>query len=128
MGVSAALWTGAVHELRGDAVSFGKRVDGTHGAIRDGLREQGIVVYDTSGSAHTKGGRGGPDLVCFCRVRGWLPLWVKRPKGAHTASEKKADAAGIPLVYVESLAEAYGLFGIYTALPDAGEPARIYTP
>lgn len=92
-------------------MAYGKKVDSTHGTIRDGLREYGCLVFDTSGSAHTRGGRGGPDLVCFARGR-WTPLWVKRPHGRKTAAEQQQLIRGVELVFVESLEEALRAVGL----------------
>lgn len=92
-------------------MAYGKRVDSTHAAIRDGLRQVGVLVFDTSGSAHTRGGKGGPDLVCFARGR-WTPLWVKRPKGRKTATETNLIAGGVELVFVESVEQALSAVGI----------------
>lgn len=95
-------------------MSYGKKVDSTHAAIREALRDAGTVVWDTSGSAHTKGGRGGPDLVCYAPRTGWLALWVKKPGGKHTESEQRLEALGVPLVFVESVEDALQAIGAQT--------------
>jgi hypothetical protein len=88
-------------------MAFARKVDATHGAIREALREAGVIVFDTSGTNHTNGGRGAPDLVCYFKGR-WTPLWVKRPKGHLTDSEQRLIAKGVPIPFVESVEQALG--------------------
>ncbi len=94
-------------------MAYAKRVDSTHGPIKRALKDAGVIVFDTSGSNHTTAGRGGPDLLCWSRQTSWVPLWVKRPKGRKTESEIRADAHGVPLVYVNSVISALHIFDLY---------------
>ena len=93
-------------------MSYGKRTDSTHAAIRTALRQAGATVWDTSGSAHTLGGRGGPDLVAYRQGTGYVALWVKTPGGKCTPSEQAAINRGDPLLFVESIEQALQAIGV----------------
>lgn len=60
-----------------------KKVDTTHGAIRDALRKAGIRVFDCSAT-----GRGFPDLACS--YRGFV-AFVEAKSGKHGLNEMQRD-------------------------------------
>jgi hypothetical protein len=90
---------------------YGAKVDTQHGAIRDGLRQAGVVVMDGA-----RWGRGAPDLLAWTRHTGWIPLEVKTRRSKKklsglTKSQGKIHAQA-PIAVVETLDAALGLFGM----------------
>lgn len=93
---------------------YGAKVDQMHGPIRDGLRKCGVFVLDMS-----KAGRGCPDLLCFTRHTGWVPLEVKTRRddckrkkvGPMTPDQAKLHAQA-PIAIVETLEAALKILGM----------------
>jgi Holliday junction resolvase len=93
-------------------VTYAKRTDANHAAIRDVLRQLQWLVFDTSAI-----GRGWPDLVA---LRGGQVRFVEVKDGAKVKSQQKLKpaqvalhaafkAAGCPVVVVTSVEEAEAL-------------------
>lgn len=87
------------------------KVDAKHGEIRDGLRAAGVVVLDGARWAN-----GAPDLLCWTRHTGWVPIEVKTRKSSKrlkplTPEQVKLHAQA-PIAVVETIDGALALFGI----------------
>jgi hypothetical protein len=107
------------------------RTDANHAEIRDGLRDLGYTVIDTS-----KFGRGFPDLLVVSRTNQIILLEVKSPGGKLSAAEKKfhelTRRAAVHVVY--SIEEAisflvavdYGIVGTVRNTPPQEGEATCY--
>ena len=97
------------------------RVDGPHAAIRDALREIGVLVCDTS-----RVGDGYGDLLTFHPRERYQWLEVKtngKAKLGELQEQRLRD--GWPIHRVESVAQALCLFGVCESRsPDGDGPAH----
>jgi hypothetical protein len=93
---------------------YGAKVDVMHGTIRDGLRQAGVAVIDGA-----RWGRGAPDLLCWTRHTGWVPLEIKSRRTDYKAKKVRGLTddqvklhALAPIPVVETMIEALDLFGM----------------
>lgn len=98
---------------------YAAKVDLRHGAIRDGLRQVGVVVKDGA-----RWGSGAPDLLCWTRHTGWVPLEVKTRRTDYKAKtvqpltkDRQQLHAQAPIAVVESLEGALQIFGLERPTP-----------